>query len=280
LTPMSRHRLIDAMRPRSQDISPLFSVLVFALGFGVLLSACAAEKKPDFMASAHKFEGRTLFGPAMGEYEEAIKEDPNNAEAHYRIGALANELGNNDFAAQKFRDALTIDANHPGAKRALSTYHVNRGTIARQQNRLSAARQELEAAVRVDPGSSVAQLELGRAYQADGRVDDAIQAYEASAKVDPHSIETQLELGQGYVVTQQYTQAVTAFHAVLAGNPDKAEAYAGLGEAYSHQGQKQEAKQSFEQAIRRYLLTGRRDLAKEVKAKADALLPAGASAKK
>ena len=44
-------------------------------------------------------------------------------------------------------------------------------------------------------------------------------------------------------------------------------------------GQKQEAKQSFEQAIRRYLLTGRRDLAKEVKAKADALLPAGASAK-
>ena len=113
-----------------------------------------------------------------------------------------------------------------------------------------------------------------------GRVDDAVQAYEASAKADPHSIETQLELGQGYVVTQQYTQAVTAFNAVLDGNPDEAKAYAGLGEAYFHQGQQQEAKQSFDQAIRRYLLSGRRDLAKEVKTKVDALLPADAKAKK
>ena len=147
---MSQRRLIDVMKSRLQDIPLLF----FALASSVLLFACAAEKKPDFMASAKKYEGRTLFGPAIGEYEEAIKEDPNNAEAHYRIGALANELGNNDFAAQKFRDALNIDTNHPSATRALATYHVNRGTIARQQNRLSAARQELEAAVRVDPGEA------------------------------------------------------------------------------------------------------------------------------
>ena len=97
----------------------------------------------------------------MGEYEEALKENPNNAEAHYRIGALANEIGNTNFAAQKFREALNVDANHPDAKRALTTYHVNRGTIARQQGRLSDARNELQTAVRVDPGSSVAQLELG-----------------------------------------------------------------------------------------------------------------------
>ncbi len=239
---------------------------------GLLLIACATEKK-DFMVSARELESRTLFAPAMKEYEEAIEENPNNAEAYYRMGALANAIGNTEFAAQKFRQALHIDANHPGAKRAMTTYHINRGTIARQQGRLSAARSELQAAVRVDPRSSVAQLELGRVHEAEGRLDAALQAYIAAAKADPHNIDTQLALGQGYLAQKQYAEAVTALKAVLDANPDKAEAYISLGEAYFHQGRTQAAQQSFEQAIRHYLLTGRRDVAKQVKEQAEALFP-------
>ena len=247
-------------------------LVVYGLSCSLLLVSCATEKK-DFMTSAKALEGRTLFAPAMGQYEEAIKENPNNAEAYYRIGALANEIGNSNFAAQKFREALNIDANHPGAKRALTTYHINRGTIARQQGRLSDARSELQAAVRIDPSSSVAQLELGRVHEADGHPNDAMQAYVASAEADPKNSATQLALGQGYLAQKQYAEAVTAFSAVLDANPDRAEAHTGLGEAYFHQGRTQEAKQSFEQAIRRYLLKGRRDLAKQVKETSDALLP-------
>ena len=238
---------------------------------GLLLGACATEKK-DFMNSAREFESRTLFAPAMQEYEEAIEENPNNAEAYYRIGALANEIGNTAFAAQKFRQALNIDANHPGAKRALTTYHINRGAIARQQGRLGEARSELQAAVRVDPSSSLAQLELGRVHEAEGRLDAALQAYIASAAADPQNIDIQLALGQGYLAQKRYAEAERALKAVLATNPDRAEAYTGLGVAYFHQGKQQAARQSFEQAIRRYLLAGRRDLAKRVQEKADALL--------
>ena len=244
----------------------------------LLLVACATEKK-DFMVSARELESRTLFAPAMKQYEEAIEENPNNAEAYYRIGALANELGNTEFAAQKFRQALDIDANHPDAKRAMTTYHINRGTIARQPGRLSVARSELQAAVQVDPGSSVAQLELGRVHEAEGRLDDALQAYIASATADPQNIDTQLALGQGYLAQKQYAEAETALKAVLAANPDRAEAYTGLGEAYFHQGKQQAARQSFEQAVRHYLLKGRRDLAKQVKEQADALFPSDSDPK-
>ena len=249
--------------------SAISCLVVYGLS-GLLLVSCATEKK-DFMASARELESRTLFAPAMKEYEEAIEENPNNAEAYYRIGALANELGNTEFAAQKFRQALNIDANHPGAKRAMTTYHINRGTIARQQGRLSAARSELQAAVRVDPRSSVAQLELGRVYEAEGHLDEAVQAYSASAQADPQNIDTQLALGQGYLAQKQYAEAATALKAVLAANPDKAEAYTGLGEAYFHQGKQRAARQAFEQAIRHYLLKGRRDLAQQVQEKTDAL---------
>ena len=260
------------MSMERSDMKPGYGVSrLVACGLsGLLLVACATEKK-NFMTSARELESRTLFAPAMKQYEEAIEENPNNAEAYYRIGALANEIGNTEFAAQKFRQALHIDANHPGAKRALSTYHINRGTIARQQGRLSEARSELQAAARVDPGSSVAQLELGRVHEAEGRLDDALQAYSAAAVADPQNIDTQLALGQGYLVQKQYAEAVTALKAVLDTNPDRAEAYTGLGEAYFHQGKKLVARQSFEQAIRHYLLTGRRDLARQVQEKMDAL---------
>ena len=262
------------MRMERSDLQRWYAaVCLVACGLSsLLLVACATEKK-DFMASARELESRTLFAPAMKEYEEAIEEDPNNAEAYYRIGALANELGNTEFAAQKFRQALNIDTNHPGAKRAMTTYHINRGTIARQQGRLSAARSELQAAVQVDPRSSVAQLELGRVHEAEGRLDDALKAYIASAKADPHNIDTQLALGRGYLAQKQYAEAEMALKAVLDANPDRAEAYTSLGEAYFHQGKKQPAQQAFEQAIRHHLLKGRRDLAKQVKEKTDTLFP-------
>lgn len=245
-----------------------------------LCTACAAEKK-DFMASARELESRTLFAPAIRNYEEAIEENPDDAEvkaeAHYRIGALANELGNSSFAADRFRAALEENAAHPDAKRALASYHVNRGAAARAQGRIADARRELEVAVRVGPDSAVAYLELGRTYEAENRLDDALIAYEAAARVDPQSIDVQLALGHASLAKQRYDRAITALAAALAGNPERAEAYAWLGEAYFHQGRRDDAKQAFDQAMRRYLLVGRRDLARGVKDKADALL--GVSAK-
>lgn len=242
-----------------------------------LCAACAAEKK-DFMASAQELESRTLFAPAMRDYEEAIEKNPDNAEmkaeAHYRIGAMANELGNSDFAADRFRAALEENAAHPDAKRALATHHVNRGAAARAQGRIGDARRELEAAVRVDPDSAVAHLELGRTYEAEDRLDDALHAYEAAARTAPSNIDVQLALGHAYLAEQRYDQAITALTAALAGNPDRAEAYAWLGEAYFHQGRRADATQAFDQAMRRYLLIGRRDLAQGVKNKSDALFGA------
>jgi hypothetical protein len=45
-----------------------------------------------------------------------------------------------------------------------------------------------------------------------------------------------------------------------------------LGVAYFHQGQRDAAKKAFDQAIRKHLVAGRRDLAQQVKNEADALL--------
>lgn len=227
----------------------------------------------DFMAKGRDLEARTLYGPAIAEYRRAIEEDPANAaEAHYRIGVLSNQLGNSEGAVQEFRVALQLNPNHTEARKAATAFYVNRGATARRQQRLAEALRDLQEAVKIDPGASIARVELGQAYEESGRLPEAVQEYQAAVNADAKNLTAQLRLGQALNAQQQYAQAVRAFTAVLEGNPAQAEAYAGLGVAYFHQGQRDEAKKAFDQAIRKHLVAGRRDPAQQVKEKADALL--------
>jgi tetratricopeptide (TPR) repeat protein len=227
----------------------------------------------DYMAKGQDLENRTLYGPAIAEYQRAIKETPEHAaEAHYRIGILSNKLGNTEGGMQEFRAALRAEPNHTEARKALAAFYINRGANARQQQRLPDAIRDFREAVKFDPGSSTPHLELGLAYQESGRVPEAVKEYQAAVMADPKDLTAQMRLGQGYNAQRQYDQATTAFEAVLEGNPNSAEAYAGLGVAYAHQGQTEEAKKAFDMAIRKHLVAGRRDLAMKVKQDADALL--------
>jgi tetratricopeptide (TPR) repeat protein len=77
------------------------------------------------MARGRDLEARTLYGPAMAEYQRAMKEDPANAAAaHYRIGVLSNKLGNTAGAVQEFRAALQLNPNHAEARAAVSAFQV------------------------------------------------------------------------------------------------------------------------------------------------------------
>jgi tetratricopeptide (TPR) repeat protein len=59
------------------------------------------------MAKGRELEDRTLYGPAMAEYQREIKENPTNAaEAYYRIGVLSNQLGNTEGVVEQFCAAV------------------------------------------------------------------------------------------------------------------------------------------------------------------------------
>ena len=256
---------------KNMKIGCFFRIAFFLVPFSFWVNAAVAQ---DFMAKGRDLEARTLYGPAIAEYQRAIKEDPANAdEAHYRIGMLSNKLGNTEGAAKEFQAALQANPHHTEARQALAAFYLNRGVSARQQKRFDEAIRELQEAVTVDPGSSTAHLELGQAYEESGRGTEAVQEYQAAVNADPQNVSAQLRLGQGYNAQKHYAQAVPAFKAVLESNPDRAEAYAGLGVAYFHLGQKDEAQHAFNQAMRKYLVAGRRDLALQVKNEAEALIP-------
>lgn len=261
------------MIPRMTKTSRVFHCLVRWSGLLFLLLSIDTAVAEDHMARGRELEDRTLYGPATAEYQRAIKEQPEQAaEAHYRIGVLSSKLGNAEGAMQEFRAALQVNPNHIEARKGVSEFYITHGANYRQQHQLQEAIQELQEAVKVDPGSVTAHMELGQAYEEAGRGADALQAYQDAVTAEPKNATAQLRLGQGYNTQKQYEQAVPAFNAVLENNSNNAEAYAGLGVAYFYQGKPEEAKKAFDMSMRKYLVAGRRDLAIKVKQESDALL--------
>lgn len=266
---------LDSASPPGFDATMRISrAIAFSLAFlfnGMTWQFVLAEE--DHMVKGRELEDRTLYGPAMAEYQRAIKEQPEKAaEAHYRLGMISNMLGNTEGAVQEFRAALQADPNHTEAKKARGAFYLNRGATARQQHRLDDALRDLQEATKVDASSSTAHLELGLTYEDSGKFAEAEKEYQAAVTADPKNISAQLRFGQALNNQKQYDHAVAAFTAVLESNPDRAEAYEGLGVAYFYQGKQDEAKQAFDKSMRKHLVAGRRDLALKVKEKYDMLM--------
>jgi protein O-GlcNAc transferase len=248
----------------------------------VLLSFCVAmltvtlfpaglARAADYFERGEAYEQQSLYAQAVSMYSEALRIDPNNIEAHYRMGVVYDKLGNPERAAQKYQDTLNLNPGHAGALSALAGQHLNRGLRYRQQGQLAEATQELKAVLQFNPASSAAHQALGEIYEEQGQQAEAMQHYQEVLRTDPDSAASHYRLGIGYEKQAQYDQAVAQFQEVLRINPDHPEAHAGLAVAYQKQGQSEEAAAAFRQAIRLYLIAGRRDLALEVKKTQDEL---------
>ncbi len=271
--------LIDRDPPTGEVVGAVNRLLEKALGkiFWVFILVLpllwsSPAQGGDFMARGREYERRTLYGPALAEYERALKANPKNAEAYYRIGMISTQLGSKKRAAEAFRKALQANPQHTGARQALASHHLRRGMVLRNQRQWNKALKELEEAVRVDPQMSTAYVELGEVYERVGSHPEALKAYKDALKADPRSFAAHLHLGLLYNRLGKPSKAIQTLEAAQKLRSDSPELYLGLGTAYARKGFKDRAKAAFDQAIRFYLIAGRRDLALKVKEKVDTLL--------
>ena len=59
---------------------------------------------------------------ARDQLKEAIRLDPEFAEAHYTLGEVLEEIGRTARAIRSFREAVRIDPNHSEARKRLTKY--------------------------------------------------------------------------------------------------------------------------------------------------------------
>jgi tetratricopeptide (TPR) repeat protein len=239
----------------------LFIQRCLPLIFAFALSHGAAYPASDWLEKGQRFENDQQWSQAFSAYTEAVKHEPNNAQALYRLGVVNDKLGSTEAAVQSYQAALRVDPGLSEARTALAGYYTNQGVAQRLSRQFTEAIQSFRAALGYDTASANAHFELAQTLEQNGQFDEAVGEYQETVKLDPTKNVAHLRLAKTYSARGQHENAATEYQEALRLNPEDPVAHHGLGVAYNELGKKDQAIASLQQAVRFYLIAGQRDKA-------------------
>jgi tetratricopeptide (TPR) repeat protein len=249
-----------------------------------LRAVLAAHPGDPEYAQAHADLGAVLaagpagLGPALAEFEEAVRLNPNLAPAwnsygvalaragrpaeaapklaralelqpqegavHNNLGGVLSQLGRDREAIAQYREAIRLGPSSSGA-------HLNLGRELRRAGRDDEALAELEEAARLDPGSAPARSSLGSLLYAKGRTAAALHEFSDAVRLDPSSASFRNNLGIALTAAGRLDDAVAQLRRAVELDPGYAEAHYNLAVALSRAGRSAEADAEFTASGRR-----------------------------
>jgi Flp pilus assembly protein TadD len=210
-------------------------------------------------------------------FRDAIRLNPDCAEAHWRLGWVLLQREKNLDAGAEFQSALRINPDSAAAHEGLGLVLFNEGRHAaaeaeyRQairlapenaiassrlaeslfaQNRYIDAEIAARDAIRAAPGLSVAHVSLGQALQRLGQTAGAEQALRTGVRLDPRSAGARLALGSLLGDTGRPLEAEAELREAIRLAPSDAKTHRALGRLLSSLGRDSEASAEFRTAIR------------------------------
>jgi tetratricopeptide (TPR) repeat protein len=207
----------------------------------------ALRVNPDFAEAA--FDLGLAWGKAgnlpeaIRHYEEALRIRPDFAQAHNNLGAVLTRAGRIEEAIGHFERAIQI---YPG----LADAHNNLGIAFGRLGRADEAIEQFELAVQIDPDFAKARNNLGDALLRQGRVQEAIGQFEQAARIQPNDASVLNNLGAALWRAGRIQEAVKCYEQALRINPDNAEAHYNLAGALELAGRIPEAIGHYEAALR------------------------------
>jgi tetratricopeptide (TPR) repeat protein len=196
----------------------------------------ALEICPAFSA-AHNNLGLTLldegkWAEAAARFQEAVRLDPNNAEARYNLSTALDEQ----------RKLEGVDSQ------AAACY--TQAVLAFDQGRLDDAVTALQQALRVQPDYAEAYRKLGCAYSRQGRHDEAAACYRQAIALQPSSGIFHGELGSILVAQGKFQEAETVCREAVRLQPTEPASHNTLGTALAGQRKLVKAVESYREALR------------------------------
>jgi len=186
---------------------------------------------------------------ALGDYDGALKLDPNFALAYAGIADASLEvyLQNKDrFWADKAFSAAQ-QAEHLNNK--LPDVFSSIGNVYTATGHTAEAIVMLQRAVKLAPNSDDAYRRLGDAFLADGRKGEALQAYQKAVQINPYYWNNYAYLGSAYYQTGEYDKALKAFQHVIQLEPDNAIGYQNTGAILLQAGKYDQSISAFQKAL-------------------------------
>ena len=150
----------------------------------IFLTALNASQAPqktaqEWFSEGYEFHTLKRYSEALAAYDQAIRLDPNYANAYAYKSYALNSLERFDEALTACELAIRLDPNEALA-------HYNKGDILLHFERYNEAIAACELAIRLDPNYAPAYLDKGNALYGLRRYNEAIAAYDQAIRTDPN----------------------------------------------------------------------------------------------
>lgn len=204
--------------------------------------AAAQDRAADHYQRGVRLLEQGLWDPAIAEFEEVLKLDPDQAETHIAMGIALSNKNERERALRAFRKAAELQ---PDAARA----RFNLGLALRNLGRMEEAVLELEQAVRLDPGFDQGRLELALLLQTLDDWDRSVQELQAILERNPDSASAHNWLGVAFQQRREFGLAIARFRRAVELQPGLVRAHNSLATILAETGEMEEAVDAFETAV-------------------------------
>jgi tetratricopeptide (TPR) repeat protein len=186
---------------------------------------------------------------ALALFGQAIRLNPQYAEAHNNIGAIREQRGDPRAAIEEYRLALASEPDYPAAKRNLGMALAAYARAAADGGAAAEAGQHLREALRHYPADSALHYSLGLTLVSQDPV-QALERFQQATRLNPGLAEAHNSAGNLLLGSGRVDEAIVKYREALRLKPDFADAHYNLGNAYLRRGQADEAMAAYREAVR------------------------------
>ena len=166
------------------------------------------------------FQDQGKFEAALEHYREALRLKP-GAGAVHNVAVILHRQHRWDEVKSLYSQYLIAHAD--------SEVHRDWGTLLAEHGDTSAAIEQLESAVRIDPRFARAHVELGRLYLQTQRASESLPHFRAATRQRPYDASAWLALAQGYLAAGNQDEAVRLCQHAIELDPTSSPSYQFMG---------------------------------------------------
>jgi protein O-mannosyl-transferase len=161
------------------------------------------------------------FREALPHLEEAARQDPNDAHAHYSLGRGLDAVGRPQQAFAEYQAAVRLDDAYPDAQNELALSLV-------MQGQFGAAQQHFERAIAIDPSYASGYGNLGMLYARTGQPEKAIALCEKALQLDPGLQQCNQTIATALAAQGRFDEAISRLESLLRIEPGNQDAQSEL----------------------------------------------------
>ncbi len=163
---------------------------------------------------------------ALRAFEVIGRLRPADAEAQYELGLVYNRMERWQDAIQAYRETLRLDPRHARVRYDL-------GYSLKHENQIPEAEQQLKIAVRERPNYAEAHFGLADVYARQQKWKAAVPEYQTTLRLAPYFIEARTHLSQAFAESGRGAEAIQTAREAVRQRDNSVEARLALAYAYA-----------------------------------------------